>query len=467
MTIHRALTRVLLCGATPLAIAVAIAPAHAQSSGELAQLRAEIAALKAEQEASARRIAQLEATLDRQMAAAPPAAAPAVASNAAPAPAAAAPAGTIPSVAVASTIQRGQNAAAPVNPAGGSAPGQVPVSATSALALSGDLRLRYESNFGDRDARGRDRLVMRGRLRAAYKINDWLTIGGQLSTGDPNDPNSTDVTLTGFDNDLQVSLEQAYLRGTFGNLTLTGGKVPQTWVRTEMVWDGDIAPEGAIASYAANLGANAKLRATGMYFVIDEAPGAKDSHMIGGQLQFEASSGPWKFELAPSYYDYRLSSTAGADAGDVRTNRFAGGRYLSDFNLLNVIGAVNYNGLGPKWPVRVVGDFVHNYGATTNQDTGWGVDVLFGRGSVHRDWRFGYGYAQTGVDAVFAAFSHDNTDLATNYRQHSLFAEYVVAPHVILNTTLYHYKPKSALFTPTFAIDDWINRVRFNMLVTF
>ncbi|MBK6718380.1 MAG: hypothetical protein IPG62_00525 [Sphingomonadales bacterium] len=44
------------------------------------------------------------------------------------------------------------------------------------------------------------------------------------------------------------------------------------------------------------------------------------------------------------------------------------------------------------------------------------------------DWRFGCGYAETGVDAVLAAFSHDNTDLATNYRQHTLLVDYVVVP---------------------------------------
>ena len=83
------------------------------------------------------------------------------------------------------------------------------------------------------------------------------------------------------------------------------------------------------------------------------------------------------------------------------------------------------------------------------------------------DWRFGYGYAQTGVDAVLTAFSQDNTNLASNYRQHTLFADYVIVPNMILNATFYRYKAKSALFTPAFSTDDWVNRLRFNMLVNF
>lgn len=201
--------------------------------------------------------------------------------------------------------------------------------------------------------------------------------------------------------------------------------------------------------------------------IVDEAAAASDSYMVGGQVQLDWLLGDLRFEIAAGYYDYTLRSVAGADAGDIRTNRFASGAYLSDFDLLDVVGGVTYSGLGPQWPVRLVADYVHNFGATTDQDSGFGVDLLLGRGVQHRDWRFGYGYAETGVDAVLAAFSHDNTDLATNYRQHSIFGEYVVAPRVVLNATLFHYRPKSSLFTPAFLPDDWVNRLRLNLLVNF
>ncbi|MBS0474337.1 MAG: putative porin [Proteobacteria bacterium] len=341
-----------------------------------------------------------------------------------------------------------------------------PPSATKRLNVNGDVRVRYESNFGRDAVRNRDRGVVRGRLRASYAVNSWLTAGGELSTGDLNDPNSTDVTLTRFADDLSVGLSQAYLRAQFGNLTLTGGKMPQPFVRTELTWDGDVNPQGLSASYKVALPAGASVRANALYFLVDEASNAKDSRMIGGQLQFEtAASNAIKLELAAGYYDYDLGTVAGADIGDFRTNRFAGNQYLSDFNLLDVVGAVQFNGLGERWPVRVVGNYVHNYGATTDQDTGYGVDLYLGRGSKLGDWRFGYGYAQTGVDAVLAAFSHDNTDLATNYIQHTLLVDYVVSPGVTLNATWYRYKQKSLLFTPGFA--DWANRVRLNMLATF
>lgn len=443
------IARILLAGVAPSTL-IAATPALAQIAPDMAALRAEIAALRTQQADTAARISRIEAALEgRGRAAAPSGLASATSTQ-------------VPAQQIAAA------AAAPINPAGGSAPGALPKGQPSKLAVNGDLRVRYESNFGRDDARDRDRGVIRARIRATYAVNDHFTVGAALGTGDNDDPNSTDQTIGNFADDLTVSLDQAYIRGTFGNLTLIAGKIPQSFVRTEMVFDGDVNPQGLNAIYRMNLGGGASLKANGLYFLIDEATGGEDSRMVGGQLQFESTnSGAAKFEFAAGYYDYRLSSLAGGDTGDFRTNRFAAGKYLSDFNLLDLVGAVTFKPLGDQWPIRIVGDYVKNFGATTDQDTGYGVDILVGRGSKVGDFRFGYGYAQVGVDAVLAAFSHDNTDLATNYLQHTALVDYVVMPNVVLNTTFYRYRAKSPLFTTNFLPTDWANRVRLNLLVNF
>src|SRR5262245_20259030 len=181
----------LLLASSALAIAT---PAQAQSNEEL---RSEVADLKA-------RIERLEAAL-----AARDAAATSPAPNGSPQLA----------------TQQGSLSlpAAAANPAGGATPSAPPAASAKRLTLNGDMRLRYESNFGRDVVRNRDRGVFRARLRANYAVNSWLTAGSELSTGDANDPNSTDITLTRFDDDLTVSLSQAYLKAQFGDLTLTGG----------------------------------------------------------------------------------------------------------------------------------------------------------------------------------------------------------------------------------------------------
>jgi hypothetical protein len=411
-------SRLPLCAA--LLLGSSLTPAAAAPADDIAELKAAVEALRAEQARAQARIAELEGALARQRetpvaVAAAPAAAP-----------------------------------APVS------------SEPSRLSLSGDMRVRYESNFGVAGARDRDRGVLRARLRAAYAVNDWLTVGGELATGDPDDPNSADMTLSNFDDDLQVSLDQAYIRLTPGDLQVHLGKIPQPFMRTELVWDGDVSPQGASAAYTADLG-GVKLKAAGLYFLVDESIAGPDSRMIGGQLAMQTPSAPIQAELAVGYFDYSLRSLAGADAGDFRSNLFAGGRYLSDFNLLDVIAALTWNGLGEKWPVRLVGDYVHNYGAATDADTGFGVDLLVGRAAKPGDWRFAYGYAEADTDAVLAAFSQDNTNIATNYMQHTLAIDFVPKHNLVLNATYYRYRQKDGVIGPV----DWQNRLRLNFLVNF
>ena len=135
--------------------------------------------------------------------------------------------------------------------------------------------------------------------------------------------------------------------------------------------------------------------------------------------------------------------------------------------MLDVIGSVTFKGLGERWPVTIAGDYVHNYGASVDADTGYSADLAVGRASTPGDWRFGYGYAQTEVDAVFAAFSHDNLGIATNYRLHTLSIDYVPMPHTGLNLTWYHYRPLDAAYAGSSTPGDWLDRVRLNLMVDF
>ena len=436
-----------LLAATAIVAAMpsAVFAQSAVSSNELSELRRAIEQLREEQRQSQAKMAALEAALARVTTAnaAPTAAQAAVA----------APAGIAPT-------QLAVNAAL--------APAAATPVVARRLQLSGDLRSRYETNFGDDDTRNRDRGVFRARIRAAYAVNDWLTIGGQIATGDPDDPNSADVTLGNFDDDLQVSLDQAYIRTTFGGLQLHLGKIPQPFVRTELVWDGDVSPQGVSAAYTMPVGGGATLRANALFFQVDESVAGPDSRMMGGQLAFDTpASRPLRLELAAGYYDYNLRSMAGGDAGDFRSNILASGRYVSDFNLLDVIGAVTWNGLGEQWPVRLVGDYVKNFGARTDGDQGMSVDLIVGRASRKGDLRFTYGYAQADADAVLAAFSSDNTNFGSNYYQHTLAVDFVPVNNLILNATYYHYSPKNALYAGTNDPNDWLGRLRFNMLVNF
>lgn len=341
--------------------------------------------------------------------------------------------------------------------------------AESRLKVSGDLRIRAQADNSDDDGSNRSSSQLRGRLGATYKFNDRITLGGRLVTGDSDDPNSTDVQLSNWLDDLDVSLDQAYMQFDVNNLKIYAGKIPQPFIRTDLVWDGDVNPQGVGSTYRKALGNGGAFRANSLFFIVDERATGSDSTMLGAQFGYESSAaGAWKYDAAAAYYHYNLGSTAGADAGDYRGNlRNPDGSFLSDFRLANAIVGVSHTGFGEQWPVRIVGDYVKNLGAATDADTGYGVDVMLGRASKPGDWRFTYGYSMAEADAVLAAFSHDNIGIATNYRLHGLTIDYVPMPKTMISAIWYHYRPYDPLHAGSNELHDWLDRFRLAFLVNF
>jgi len=337
------------------------------------------------------------------------------------------------------------------------------------LKVSGDMRVRAQGDYSDKNGRDRVTGQVRARLGASFAVNERVTVGARLVTGDSNDPNSTDVQLSNWDDDFEVSLDLAYAQLNFGNLKVYGGKIPQPFVRTDLVWDGDVNPQGVSAVYKQPLANGGAWRANALLFAIDSQAAGADSYMGGVQLGFDSPSwGPFKFDVSAGYYDYSLGSMVGGDSGDWRSNRLdMNGRYLSDYRLLDIVTGISWQGSNAKWPLRIVGDYVRNLGAVDNEDTGFGVDVTLGRASQAGDWRLTYGYSKTDVDAVMAAFSHDNLGIATNYKLHALTVDYTWMPKTMLSAIWYHYKPNDPLYAGSRQPDDWLDRFRVFLLVNF
>ena len=333
------------------------------------------------------------------------------------------------------------------------------------LDVGGDMRVRQEWNAVP--GRDRSRTAVRARLRATYAVSDHISVGAQIATGDPDDPNSTDVTLGSFVDDLAVSLDQAWIRYANGGLTAYAGKFPQIFQRTDMLWDGDVSPQGVAVTYGAGLG-GLRVDGRGLYFVIDESAVARDSDMLGGQLAMSAPLAPdLKAGLTGSYYRYRLGSVGGADAGDFRGNLMSGGRYLSDFHLVEGIATLGWTGLSPRWPIGFTADYVRNLGAAVAGDTAFNLELAAGRTAAPGDWRIAYSYSEVEVDSVLAAFSQDNIDLSTNYRLHGLGLSHVPAPHVQIDLLWYHYRPLDPLYAGGLSPTEWLDRVRLAFMVSF
>lgn len=139
----------------------------------------------------------------------------------------------------------------------------------------------------------------RGRVRARFaadaRITDYVDAGFRFVTGNPNDPVSTNETLTGNFNKFMVGLDRAYVRlrpfgtGTmFGKSNLILGKFDNPFFTTELAFDRDLQFGGAAGTINASLaGGMVDLFAIGGAFPLEEFDFAKsDKYMFGGQVGF-------------------------------------------------------------------------------------------------------------------------------------------------------------------------------------
>jgi hypothetical protein len=343
--------------------------------------------------------------------------------------------------------------------------GSAQAQSAPAVRFNGDFRTRYEYTTGGNDVGSFDREVVRFRGGLTYPLRPDLVFRARLATGDPNDPNSTDQTVGQFVNDLTLSLDIASIELNRRNWGLFAGKFTNPLVSTELVWDGDVNPQGVGARATVGRKESVTGSLTGLYFIVDQRTANSGSDMAGGQLTVNAPLGTrWKVSGSVAYYDYRIRSLAAADGGDTRTNRLVpgGARYQADFDLLDVLIATDYTGFGERYPLRLVGDYVRNTGAGTGGlNTGWAADAYLGRSQRPGDLRFRYGYGMTEREAVLGAFSQDNTTLGTNYEIHTLSVDAVPIAGLFLNGTWYVYRPHEE------AGRKYQTRMRLNAMVTF
>jgi hypothetical protein len=134
------------------------------------------------------------------------------------------------------------------------------------ITFSGDVRLRYESIYGQQNAlasgdptgalgnplTARQRLRLRARLAARGTIGKEFEWGLRFATSSFPDVISSNQTPTDFFSRKAFSLDNAYITwkpAALPGLQVQGGKFETPWTRTEMTWDNDITPEGLTESY--------------------------------------------------------------------------------------------------------------------------------------------------------------------------------------------------------------------------
>lgn len=143
----------------------------------------------------------------------------------------------------------------------------------SRISFDGDFRLRYQrdsfpegnvspavynpaglsliSNTTDTHSYSR----VQARLGMKAKVSDSTYTAFRFSTGTTTNPVSTNQTLgTGY-NKSSLVLDRAFVHGDpYSWLALSGGKMPNPWLSTDLVWDSDVNFEGVATQFKAQFG---------------------------------------------------------------------------------------------------------------------------------------------------------------------------------------------------------------------
>jgi len=358
------------------------------------------------------------------------------------------------------------------------------------LKWEGDFRLRYQGDlFADTNApetifkaagqnlnntlEDRQRERVRLRLGLNANVTGGVDAGIRITTGNTTDPVSTNQTLGNTGNKYSLVLDRAFIKlRPIDDLTLWGGRIPNPFFSTDLVWDDDLNFEGAAVSYAP--GAQEPQRkfkpfVTAGAFPLQEIEEngsikGKDKWLYAAQAGLEWTPNTRaRFKFGVGYYDYRnitgianpllgnttFNSTAAQftqkgnslfnidNDGSNSTNLWA---HASDYRIGNLTLVADSSEF---FPVHLIGsfDWVHNFGfdrdevlrrgplnKTLNPGAdGYQAKLTIGHPKVseRHDWQAFVGYRYLESDAVLDAFTDSDFHLGgTNHKGFMIGGQY-------------------------------------------
>ena len=336
----------------------------------------------------------------------------------------------------------------------------------------------------------RQRLRVRARLGMLARISDDFSTGFRLATGNTSDRVSTNQSLGQNFNKASFLLDRAYLKyEPMDWISVSGGRIPNPWFSTDLVWDDDLNFEGVAATFGKRKSKDVfqPFLTVGAFPLREDNPPTRtDRWMHGAQAGFQWSlSEKTRLKVGAAYYGFKnLEGRPEADdsfVGGVQQNANYG-QYEYDAGLrqkgntlflTNAVTDPNYAttpfwGLASKFRVvnltaaldlaqwdpshlTLIGDYVTNIahdkteiysrtGLTSadmpdGRNSGYLVKLQLGQTAIkeRNDWNASIAYRYLGSDAVLDAFTDSDFGLGgTNTKGYILGLNYGLDRNVSL-----------------------------------
>jgi hypothetical protein len=350
-----------------------------------------------------------------------------------------------------------------------------------------------------------DRYYLLTRLRVGFDadLGAGFSVGSRITTGNLVNPDSTNQVMGVYGGRYQTDIDLAYLQWDSGgqrvqqsdrqHLTLVGGKMPNPFFATELVWDQDVTFEGVAANYVLGLSqdpSTVRLVLTAGAFPVQEvALSSNDKWLYAGQIGLDMhkeSGSLLRFGVA--YYDFThmagvrntpestlTNYTAPpyfqkgntvfdiSNTVDPTVNLFA---LASQFRELDAIVAASWV-FNPRYGLSWYFDYTKNlgyneaavsanYGAPVPpRIQGYQSELSVGSQQLSHagTWRAFVGYRYLLRDAVVDAFTDQDYHLGgTDAKGYYIGADFGITDHVWARA---RYMSFDAIDNPPFGVDTW------------
>ncbi len=317
------------------------------------------------------------------------------------------------------------------------------------MKLKGDLRLRYQADDKDKDNRAaRARGRVRFRLGTEAKVTDQVKIAAGFASGSSNDARSTNQTFQDTFSSKNLWLDYAYAEfAPTPSITLFGGKMkrkPILWEPTDLLWDGDINPEGAALVFSGET-YSTELFVNSGFFVLDESSSNADEPWMA----YLQPGIKWKLSeqksLKLALTGYLINSKGYDINGSADTNTKSGANHKYDYNSISPAFELTIKEPLGGWVSygAFFGEYVKASDPSKNNE-GWVIGFKFGEKKVKKagQWQFKYLYRRLEQDAWLDAFpDSDAYDGDTHVKGHEAALKYGLAKNIILGLDYYYMEP--------------------------
>ena len=369
----------------------------------------------------------------------------------------------------------------------------VPKTWVDSLTIKGDLRYRYEVINDDskldanKETYKRQRDRIRARIVAEAKANDNLKAVVGLSTDEGNptgDPISGNQTLTGAGSKKPIFVDLAYVDYNFfgdnpNELHALAGKMKNPFITlpNDLMWDGDLTPEGLALKGQLNVTDFATVFANGGYIWVQERSGNVngDSTMFGAQLAGKIEFMPeLSLTVGVGYNDYKnirgfdvvdYVTPAGSYGNSTMNGTVSGSTtnkaWKSEFTPLMYFAQVDAFVVGT--PVAVFAQGLNNNKADTlNKGLLYGISI--GKAKNPQTWEIGYSHAKVEKDSTLGMWGDsDRWGGGADGQGHKVYGKYQIMKNLQAGVT---YFKDEKVISDSAKTKDY-DRLQVDLVATF